>query len=143
MDSLRLRANIVLGTFEIVTTECRRPPREGLGAWQRVARNSVSRGEGPDPSPPCSESRRTWLAVMPCVTWAVGRECLRVSRGSRHGDNKYGLTGESMSRLCRGEDLWLLEACSSSSPGPDSSTTMSGSCVALLKGGVKEERRIL
>lgn len=142
MDSLRLRAKIVLGTFEIVTTECLRPPREGLGAWQRVARKAASRGVGPDPSPPCSERRRTWLAVMPCVTWAVGRECLRVSRGSRHGCNKYGLTGESMSRLCRGEDL-LLEACSSSSPGPDSSTTMSGSCVALLKGGVKEERRTL
>lgn len=31
MDSLRLRPKIVFGTFEIVTTECRRPPRVGVG----------------------------------------------------------------------------------------------------------------
>lgn len=139
IDSLRLRPKMVLGTFEIVTTEWRRPPGDGVGCWTRVARKAASRGVGPEPSPPRSERRRTWLAVIPCVTWVVGSECLRVSRGSRHGDNRYGLTGESMSKLFLGDDL-LLEA-SSSSPGPLSSTTMRGSCVALLNGGVNDERR--
>lgn len=48
-------------------------------------------GEGPDPSPPRSDRRRTWLAVMPSVTCCDGSECFRVSR---HGDNKYGLSGD-------------------------------------------------
>lgn len=51
--------------------------------------NSVSLmhtfGEGPDPSPPRSDKRRTWLAVIPSVTCCDGSECFRVSR---HGDKR-------------------------------------------------------
>lgn len=88
MDSRRLRPKNAGGTLEMVTTECRRPPGVGAGACDSVARKAASRGLGPEPSPPRSESRLTWLAVMPVVHWGVGRECLRVSRGSRHGDSK-------------------------------------------------------
>ena len=99
IDSLLFRPNNDDGTFEIVTTECLRPPGCGAGACDNVARNACSIGVGPDPSPPRSESLRTWLAVIPLVHGGVGSECLRVSRGSRHGDKRYGLTGESMSKL--------------------------------------------
>lgn len=58
-------------------------------------------GEGPDPSPPRSDKRRTWLAVMPSVTCCDGNECFRVSR---HGDNRYGFIGDPMSKLSRGVD---------------------------------------
>lgn len=58
-DSLRLLPNKVVGTFEIVTTECRRPPATGAGAVESVARNSACRGEGPDEPSPLSESLRT------------------------------------------------------------------------------------
>lgn len=125
-DSRRHRPNTVCGSFEIVTTECRRP--DGAGACDSVARNSASLGVGPEPSPPRSDSRRTWLAVMPSVTCCVGSECLRVSRASRHGDSRYGLTGESMSSDSRGVDLRL--ACLLAGPlrsVPDSSTTITGS----------------
>lgn len=60
-DSRRPRPNAANGTFDIVTTECRRP--DGCGACDKVARNSASFGDGP--SPPRSDSLRTWLAVIP------------------------------------------------------------------------------
>lgn len=56
-DSRLPRPNTFIGTFEIVTTECRLP--EGCGACDNVAKNSASFGDGPDPSPPRSERRRT------------------------------------------------------------------------------------
>lgn len=137
-DSLRPRPNTASGTFDIVTTECRRP--DGCGACDNVAKNSASFGLGPEPSPPRSDNRRTWLAVMPSVTCCDGSECFRVSRGSRHGDNRYGLLGESMSKLSRGVDFILAAANSSSSQLPDSSTTiLKPSC--WLNDGVNEERR--
>lgn len=88
IDSRLLRPNSEGGTFEIVTTECLRPPGCGAGACDKVARKACSIGVGPEPSPPRSESLRTWLAVMPLVQGGVGRECFRVSRGSRHGDSR-------------------------------------------------------
>lgn len=120
-ESRRPRPNTVCGTFDIVTTECRRP--DGAGACERVAKNAASRGLGPEPSPPRSDSRRTWLAVIPSVTCCEGKECFRVSR---HGVNRYGLTGESMSTLSRGVVLRDGDE-SSSSKLPDSSTTIIGS----------------
>lgn len=85
-DSRRPRPNTVNGTLDIVTTECRLP--EGCGACDNVAKNSASFGDGPEPSPPRSDNRRTWLAVIPSVTCCDGNECFRVSRGSRHGDKR-------------------------------------------------------
>lgn len=122
----------------MVITEWRRP--DGAGACDRVAKKAASFGVGPDPSPPRSESRRTWLAVMPSVTCWEGKECFRVSRGSRHGDSRYGLTGESMSRLSRGVDL-VGVGISSSSQLADSSTTIIGSALPWLNDGVNEDRR--
>lgn len=58
MDSRRLLPKRDVGTFDMVTTLWRRPPGLGAGAVERVARKAASRGEGP--SPPLSESRRTW-----------------------------------------------------------------------------------
>jgi hypothetical protein len=87
-DSRRFRPNNDGGTFDIVTTEWRRPPGCGAGACESVARNACSIGDGPEPSPPRSDNLRTWLAVIPLVQGGVGRECFRVSRGSRHGDNR-------------------------------------------------------
>lgn len=140
MDSLLLRPNSVGGTFEIVTTECRRPPGCGAGACDKVARNACSMGDGPEPSPPRSDNLLTWLAVMPLVQGGVGRECLRVSRGSRHGDSRYGfIDGESISKLCRGDDDFLLSTSSFSSCS-DSSTTISGSWL-LAPNGENDERR--
>uniref|UniRef100_A0A182J0Q0 Uncharacterized protein n=1 Tax=Anopheles atroparvus TaxID=41427 RepID=A0A182J0Q0_ANOAO len=98
---------------------------------------ACSRGDGPDPSPPRSDSRRTWLAVMPLVHGGVGSECLRVSR---QGDSKYGFSGESMSRLWRWDD-WVL-ASSSFSLFSDSSTTISGSCPPCVNDGVWDDLRI-
>lgn len=137
-DSLRPRPNTANGTFDMVTTEWRRP--DGCGACDNVARNSASFGLGPLPSPPRSDKRRTWLAVMPSVTCCDGSECFRVSRGSRHGDNKYGLLGESMSKLSRGVDNLLVVAASSSSSLVDSSTTILKPSV-VLNVGVNDERR--
>lgn len=139
IDSLRLRPNNDEGTLEIVTTECRRPPGWGAGDCDKVARNACSIGVGPDPSPPRSDSLRTWLAVIPLVHGGVGSECLRVSRGSRHGDKRYGFTGESMSKLWRGDDDFLLSLSSFSSCS-DSSTTISGSWL-LPPNGENDERR--
>lgn len=59
MDSLRFRPNSELGTLEIVTTECRRPPGWGAGACDKVARNACSIGVGPEPSPPRSDNLLT------------------------------------------------------------------------------------
>lgn len=56
-DSLRFLPNNAGGTFEIVTTECRRP--DGCGACDNVAKNSASFGVGPEPSPPLSDNLRT------------------------------------------------------------------------------------
>lgn len=134
-DSRRPRPKIG-GTLEMVTTECRRP--DGCGACDNVAKNSASFGDGPDPSPPRSDNRRTWLAVMPSVTCCDGNECLRVSRGSRHGDNKYGLTGESVSRLSRGVDFLLVVGTSVSSQLFDSSTTILNP--SWLNDGVNDDR---
>lgn len=61
MDSRRLRPKRVVGTLEIVTTECRRPPDCGAGACERVARKAASLADGPEPSPPRSLNRRTYL----------------------------------------------------------------------------------
>lgn len=125
MDSLRFRPKSVGGTFDIVTTEWRLPPGCGAGDCERVARKACSTGVGP--LPPRSDKRRTWLAVIPLVQGGVGRECFRVSRGSRQGESKYGLLGESMSKLWRGDaDFWLSRSSSFSSCS-DSSTTISGS----------------
>lgn len=135
-DSRRPRPNTFIGTFEIVTTEWRRP--DGCGACDSVARNSASLGDGPEPSPPRSDSRRTWLAVMPSVTCCDGSECLRVSRGSRHGDSRYGFTGESISRLSRGVDLVLDVDALASSPTTVSSTTI---LQLSLNDGVNDDRR--
>lgn len=71
-DSRRPRPNAANGTFDIVTTECRRP--DGCGACDNVARNSASFGDGP--SPPRSESLRTWLAVMP-ISIGESRKCIQ------------------------------------------------------------------
>lgn len=60
MDSRRLRPNRVVGTLEIVTTECRRPPDCGAGVWESVARKAASLADGPEPSPPRSLNRRTY-----------------------------------------------------------------------------------
>lgn len=137
-DSRRHRPKTVWGILEMVTTEWRRP--DGAGACDRVAKNSASLGVGPELSPPCSDSRRTWLAVMPSLTCCEGSECLRVSRASRHGDSRYGLTGESMSRDSRGVDDLTL-ANSTSSQLADSSTTIIGSWLPWMKEGVKDDRR--
>lgn len=59
MDSRRYRPNEVGGTFEIVTTECLRPPGCGAGACESVAKKAASFGDGPEPSPPLSLRRRT------------------------------------------------------------------------------------
>ncbi|KNC26219.1 hypothetical protein FF38_05397 [Lucilia cuprina] len=56
-DSRRERPNIVAGTLDIVTTECRLP--DGAGACESVARKAASLGDGPEPSPPRSERRLT------------------------------------------------------------------------------------
>lgn len=121
-----------------MTTEWRRP--DGCGACESVAKNSASLGVGPEPSPPRSDKRRTWLAVIPSVTCCDGNECLRVSRGSRHGDNKYGLTGESTSRLSRGVDFVDDgEALASSQLIVVSSTTILQ--LSCLNDGVKDDRR--
>lgn len=139
IDSRRLRPKSVGGTLLIVTTECLRPPGCGAGELYKVARNACSRGDGPEPSPPRSERRRTWLAVIPLVHGGVGRECLRVSRGSRHGERRYGFSGESISKLCRGDEVWLIS--SSFSQFSDSSTTINGSWLLVL--GACEDRRNL
>lgn len=139
MDSRRLRPKSVGGTLLMVTTECLRPPGCGAGELYNVARNACSRGDGPEPSPPRSERRRTWLAVMPLVHGGVGRECLRVSRGSRHGERRYGFSGESISKLCRGDEVWLIS--SSFSQFSDSSTTINGSWLLVL--GAWDDRRSL
>lgn len=60
MDSRRLRPNRVVGTLEIVTTECRRPPDCGAGVCESVARKAASLADGPEPSPPRSLNRRTY-----------------------------------------------------------------------------------
>lgn len=60
IDSRRLRPNSVSGTFDIVTTECLRPPGWGPGACDKVAKNVACFGDGPEPSPPLSLNRRTW-----------------------------------------------------------------------------------
>lgn len=59
IDSLLLLPNNDDGTFDIVTTECLRPPGCGAGACDNVARKACSIGVGPDPSPPRSDNRRT------------------------------------------------------------------------------------
>lgn len=61
MDSLRFLPKSVVGggTLEIVTIECRLAPGFGAGACESVAKNACSIGDGPDPSPPLSDSRRT------------------------------------------------------------------------------------
>lgn len=59
IDSLRLLPKSVVGTLDIVTTECLRPPGEGPGAVERVARNSACLGVGPEAPSPLSERRRT------------------------------------------------------------------------------------
>lgn len=59
IDSLLVRPNSDGGTFEIVTTECLRPPGCGAGACDNVARKACSIGVGPDPSPPRSDSLLT------------------------------------------------------------------------------------
>lgn len=59
IDSRLPRPNRVGGTFEIVTTECLRPPGWGAGACERVAKNSASRGVGPEAPLPRSLSRLT------------------------------------------------------------------------------------
>lgn len=126
-----------IGTLEIVTTECRRP--DGCGACDSVAKNSASLGDGPDPSPPRSDRRRTWLAVMPSVTCCDGNECLRASRGSRHGESKYGFDGDSVSRLPRGVDFSLDVDARTSSPLFDSSTTILQ--LSCMNDGVNDDRR--
>lgn len=73
MDSRLLRPKMreVGGAREMVTTEWRRPPAWGAGAWDSVARNAASIVDGPLPSaPPCSDKRRTctehvksWISV--------------------------------------------------------------------------------
>jgi len=60
MDSRRLRPKRVVGTLEIVTTECRRPPAVGAGVCESVARKAASLADGPEPSPPRSLNRRTY-----------------------------------------------------------------------------------
>lgn len=85
--------------------------------------NVCTFGDGPDPSPPRSDNLRTWLAVIPSVTCCDGNECFRVSR---HGDNRYGLSGDPISKLSRGVDWFVLTdaLASYSSPVFDSSTTI-------------------
>jgi len=69
------------GAREIVTTEWRLPPAAGAGADDRVARKAASLMDPAVlPSEPCSERRRTWLAVIPEVHAGVGRECFLISR---------------------------------------------------------------
>lgn len=94
----------------------------------------ITFGDGPEPSPPRSDKRRTWLAVIPSVTCWDGNECFLDSRASRHGDNKYGLPGDSISKLSRGVDfVVLVAALSLSSQVFDSSTTiLKPSCALKL-----------
>lgn len=63
MDSRRLRPKRVVGTLEIVTMECRRPPACGAGACDSVARKAASLADGPEPSPPRSLNRRTYSHI--------------------------------------------------------------------------------
>lgn len=106
--------------------------------WDNFARNAISLALGAF-SPP-SESRRTWLAIIPLVHWIFGNECLRVSRGSRNGDSKYGLSGDSLSSSTSSSiDRGDVGSFSSSS---DSSTTISGSSTLTLNAGVNDALRI-
>lgn len=59
IDSRLFLPNNEGGTFEIVTTECRRPPGCGACACDKVARKACSIGVGPEFSPPRSESLLT------------------------------------------------------------------------------------
>lgn len=76
---------------------------------------------------------------MPSVTCCDGNECFLVSRGSRHGESKYGFTGESISRLSRGVDRVLDVDARTSSQLFDSSTTILQ--LSCLNDGVNDERR--
>lgn len=152
MDSRRLRPKSVGGTAEMVTTEWRLPPAVGLAFCESVARNSTSLGLRPPVSPPTSDRRRTWLAVMPSVIWSEGSECFRRCCMSGKGQSRYGLTGESGSESSlldrfvppAGSQPPMAPSKSSPSSGAcDSSTTIRGSWVLRLKTGVNEERRIL
>lgn len=67
IDSRRLRPNRVVGTLEIVTTECRRPDC-GAGVCESVAKKAASLADGPDPSPPRSLNRRTCSHVNLRIT---------------------------------------------------------------------------
>lgn len=61
IDSRRLRPNMVVvgGALDIVTIECLLAPGCGAGACDNVAKKACSIGDGPEPSPPLSESLRT------------------------------------------------------------------------------------
>lgn len=74
---------------------------------------------------------------QPSVTCCDGNECFR--GGSRHGDSKYGFTGDSTSRLSRGVDFLLGAGNSVSSSLFDSSTTILNP--SWLNEGVKDDLR--
>lgn len=73
MDSRLFLPKSVDGTRDIVTTECLLPPGCGGVDCDRVARKAASRGDGPEPSPPRSLSRRTcgyisiYIYICMCV----------------------------------------------------------------------------
>lgn len=109
-----------------------------LSTWDNLARKAISLALGAL-SPP-SDSRRTWLAIMPLVHCMFGNECFRVSRGSRNGDNRYGFSGESLSSSTSSSiDFGDVGSFSSSS---DSSTTIRGSSTLTLNAGVNDARRM-
>lgn len=150
MDSRRPGPKSGGGIGVMVITEWRRPPAVGLAFCVSVERNSTS-FELMLVSPPTSDSRRTWLAVMPSVICSDGSECLRRCIMSGNGHNRYGLTGEPGSDSSLFEPLPTLgsqppvapSSTSSSRGGCVSSTTINGSWVLILNTGVNDERRIL